>query len=74
LFGQQKAGFGDVVFDQAFRNGNQIIVTGAHLGEHAGQSTIWAGARLWGRRSLDVGLDGAIIVGVGAGAVYVANQ
>ena len=74
LFGQQKAGFGDVVFDQAFRNGNQIIVTGAHLEKHAGQSTVWAVTRLWGRRSLDVGLDGVIIVGVGAGVVYVVNQ
>lgn len=73
LFRQQKAGFGDIIFDDAYKVGNRIFVYEAHVGSHLGQSTNWAAARLWGRRSLDIGLDGVIIVGVGAGAYYYAT-
>ncbi len=74
LLGQQKAGFGDIVFDDAYKVGNRIFVYEAHLGSHLGQSTNCAAARLRGRRSFDLGLDGAIIVGVGAGGYYYATQ
>lgn len=55
LLGQHKAGFGDIIFENAVKEGNTIIVTRARLAtaaevQHAGQSTAWAAARLWGRR------------------------
>ena len=74
LVGQQKSDFGDIVFDQASRDGSVITVTAAHIGSHAGQSQLWAASRLWGRRSLDIAMDAGFIVGVGYGVVYVLND
>ena len=72
VLGQQKAGFGDVVFDMATatRDGNVLTVRNAIVGEHAGQSTLWAATRLGGRRVLDFGLTEAIVT---TGGTYVYN-
>jgi RHS repeat-associated protein len=54
--GQQKAGFGDIVFNPASSTvrGNTLIIRNAYLSPHAGQSSSWAAKRLWGRR---LGID-----------------
>ena len=56
VLGQQKAGFGDIVFDTATAttSGNTLVIRNAYLGVHAGQSSAMAAARLWGRR---LGID-----------------
>jgi hypothetical protein len=70
LLGQQKAGFGDIIIESAVKEGNMIIVTQARLaaGQHAGQTTAWATARLWGRR---LALEPLAAAGVGSGGVLV---
>jgi hypothetical protein len=70
LLGQQKSGFGDIIIESAVKEGNTIIVTQARLaaGEHAGQTTAWATARLWGRRLV---LEPLAAAGVASGGVYV---
>jgi hypothetical protein len=67
LFGQQKAGFGDIIFDEAYRSGTRIFVYEAHIGGHAGQSSTLAAARLWSRRAFDIGAD----IGIAAGVIYI---
>jgi hypothetical protein len=64
ILGQQKAGFGDIVFDASTSSvsGNTLIIRNAALGSHAGQSTSMAVARLWGRR---FGLDLPFTAGAG---------
>lgn len=57
--GQHKAGFGDIVFEQATLHGKNIIVTRArisrahegrwHLAPNFGSNNLWAAARLAGR-------------------------
>ena len=69
LLGQQKAGFGDIVFLEAVKQGDTIIVTRAILdAAHAGQTEAWALARLWGRRLL---IEPLAVAGVGAGGVLI---
>ncbi|PRP90408.1 eCIS core domain-containing protein [Enhygromyxa salina] len=73
LLGQHKAGFGDIMFDEATRQGNTIIVTRAHIAtpaeiQHAGQPTTWATARLWGRR---LTLEPLAAAGLASGGVMV---
>ena len=69
LLGQQKAGFGDIVFQEAIKEGDTIIVTRAILDSaHAGQTEAWALARLWGRRLL---IEPLAAAGVGAGGVLI---
>lgn len=75
LLGQQKAGFGDVIFDDAYKVGNRIYVYEAHVGSHLGQSTNFAMSRLWTRRIvIDGTLDVGVGIGVGAAGVYLWNQ
>jgi RHS repeat-associated protein len=64
LLGQQKAGFGDIVFDPStsILRGNTLIIQNATLGPHAGQTSLQAARRLWGRRLL---LDAPITAGTG---------
>jgi len=54
LLGQQKSGFGDIVFsaESAAWNAQAATLTiqQAQMGTHAGQSTLRALSRLWGRR------------------------
>jgi hypothetical protein len=77
LLGQEKAGFGDIVLDEAVKEGNTIIVTRAHIAtaaevQHAGQSTAWAAARLWGRRlTLEpVAAGGVVAAGIWVYMLY----
>jgi len=67
MLGQQKAGFGDIALDSFTRSGNTLRVTSAHLVPHAGQSTRWAAARLWGRRLV---IEPAATATVGIGLYY----
>jgi len=62
--GQQKAGFGDIVFDPTTSTlkGNTLIIRNATLAPHVGQSSTKAAARLWGRR---LGLDFPMTAGPG---------
>lgn len=78
LLGQHKAGFGDIVFDSAIKQGNTIVVTKAHLAtaaeiQHAGQTTGWALARLWGRRITLEPLATAAVPSAGSG-VYMLYE
>jgi hypothetical protein len=71
LLGQHKAGFGDIVFDAAIKEGDTIIVTRAHIAtaaevQHAGQSTAWAMGRLWGRRLV---IEPLAVAGAASGLV-----
>lgn len=53
LLGQQKAGFGDIVFEESSMTllpNNTLVIREAALATHAGQSTEMALMRLWGRR------------------------
>jgi hypothetical protein len=76
LLGQQKAGFGDIVFLEpptvsTLPNGQlQVLVRSAELGPHMGQSNAVALSRLWGSR---IGLDGGI-TGGGATVIYVTYK
>jgi hypothetical protein len=65
FLGQRKAGFGDIVFDDAYKVGDRIFVYETHLGSHAGQLSSEAAKRLWQRRAFDLTTDGIIIVGAG---------
>lgn len=71
LLGQQKAGFGDIIFDDAYKVGNRIYVYEAHLGPHAGQLSTEAAKRLWQRRAFELTTDEVIIVG---GGYYLLNE
>lgn len=81
LLGQHKAGFGDIVFTEASKHGNTIIVTKARIDPmHAGRpksapdgigtNTQWATARVWGRR---IGIEPAataVLPTVGIATLY----
>ena len=64
VLGQQKAGFGDIVFDRASsvlnRSSSTLTVSNATLGSHAGQSALWAAARIEGRRLIDFGISSGL--------------
>jgi RHS repeat-associated protein len=69
LLGQEKAPFGDIIFDPNLIevvNGNTIIIRQASIGSHAGQSELSAAARLWGRR---LGIEPAATAAI-AGAAW----
>ncbi len=76
ILGQSKAPFGDVAFSEAVQIGERTIggnvipvyrLSGVNVlpGEFAGQSTLKAASRLWGRRGLDAVLGAGFLAALG---------
>ncbi|TCC94313.1 hypothetical protein EZ428_05945 [Pedobacter frigiditerrae] len=76
ILGQSKAPFGDVAFSEAVQIGERTVggnlipvyrLSGVSVlpGEFAGQSTLRAASRLWGRRGLDAVLGAGFLTALG---------